>query len=341
MRRLLALMVLSLGLGLLGLYLVARDALVHPAAYAAEGWSWGLGAQAAACLVGVWLLPSVKFRELLAAQGYPLTLYQAFLVHVASVFGVAMTPSGSGGGPAIIMALSRYGVPVGAGLGVAVQIAILDLVTFGILIPVGVMYLLASGNVALPPASQGLAIAGAGLAILGAVLLSRYPRPLVQTLLRLARVRWLRRLARPLRRAARQYYRSARTFRAMRAYRWAELISITSAAWLVNFLFFWLMLQLYGIPAALGEVLAVLSVLTLVSFVIPTPGASGFMELVVGLSVSGRVAPAEIAPPILLWRLGTFYLIFLLGPLAGWLLLLERAPRWVRRIARWRRDDGP
>lgn len=331
MKRLLLLMALSLGLGLGGLYLATRDALLDPQSYALETWSWPLALAAVLAFLSIWVVPAVKHRDLVAEQGRSLTLYQSLLVHVASVFGVAMTPSGSGGGPALMVALGRFGVPTGVGLGIAMQVAVLDLIAFAILIPVGSVYLLMSGAIALSPAFRALAVAGATVAAIGAVALSRYPRPVVRLLLWLSRLRKLRRFADRIQGAAREYYRSAKAFQAMPLWRWGELVLITVLSWLANFLLFWVALRMYGIPAGAMEIVSVLSVLTLASFVIPTPGGSGFMEFVVGLAVSGRVTAAEVAPPILVWRLLTFYLIFLIGPVAGWLILLERAPRWLRR----------
>ena len=156
MKRLLALLVLSVGLGLLGLYVSTRSELLSAATYTPRGLTWPLAALCAASLVSLWLAPVVRLRLLAGAQGQRLTPGGAFLAHAAMVFGTAMTPSGTGGGPALMVALSRIGLPLGRGLGIAIQLFILDLVTFGWLIPAGLVYLLAASPFALPAGVQTL-----------------------------------------------------------------------------------------------------------------------------------------------------------------------------------------
>lgn len=337
MKRLLALFALSIGLGLAGLYVATRDALLDPAAYVPTGWSWPLAALAAACLLTIWTLPLVKLVDLAAWHRHRLKPYQAWLTHVASVFGVAMTPSGTGGGPGMMMALHRFGVPAGTALGIAVQVLVLDLLVFAVLIPLGLAYLVLVSPVEMPWRLELAALAAALIGGAAALVLVRYPRPVVRLLLAAAAARWTGRFGPCLRGMAREYYRGAVSFRGMRAPLWSKLLAINAIAWLANFLLFWVLLRLYGLEAPAPAILAVLAMLTLVSFVVPTPGASGFMEFVVGVAMSERVPSESVAPPILLWRAGTFYLVYVLGPLAGWLILLDRPPRWLRRLGRMRR----
>ncbi len=129
------------------------------------------------------------------------------------------------------------------------------------------------------------------------------------------------RFASRLRRIARDYYRSARAFLKMPASYWLALHLVTAAAWIGGFVLFWLLLRLYGVEAGLLATLATLCSITLVSHVVPTPGASGFMEAAVGLSVG---AGGGAAAALLVWRLASFYVVYLLGPPAGWLLYMWR-----------------
>ena len=63
------------------------------------------------------------------------------------------------------------------------------------------------------------------------------------------------------------------------------------------------------------------------SFAIPTPGGSGFYEFGMSFLLLGqgndRAAPAIIV----LWRLMTYYLFFILGPLLGGYLFIQRLQR--------------
>lgn len=343
MKRLVALIVLSIGLGMAGLYLATRDALLDPAAYVPERLSLATVGLLVACLGAIWVVPLFKLRDLARAQGYRISAYQAWLAHIASVFGTAMTPSGTGGGPAMLVALNRFGVPAGAALSMAVQVLILDLVVFAVFIPVGLAYLFLVSPIGVPGSLEVAAVVAAAIGAAAALALARFPKPVVRLLLWVSRFRWLQRYSEWVASMAREYYRSANSFQKMRLGRWIELLGITVVAWLANFTLFWTLLLIYGIDAAPLAILAILSMLTLISFVVPTPGASGFMEFVVGVAVSGQVTAQTVAAPILFWRLGTFYLVYVLGPLSGWLILLDRPPRWMRRLARLRhrrRRDG-
>jgi len=332
--RLAALIGLSLLLGLGGLLLAARGALfsgtvwVPPGGHA--GWWWVVGALAATG----WTLPIVKVRGLVAAQGQRLGVLHAWFVHVSGVFGTAMTPSGTGGGPAMVMALYRYGVPYGRGMAVAVQFFVLDLTAFAAIIPFGLVYLLLGSGIDVPPGIEVLAVATALAATGAAVFLGRFPRPLVRLALWASSLRSLRRVRSTLRKSARDYYRAARGFRSMPTGRLAGLVVVSAAVWLANFLLFWTLLRAFGLPVPAGEIVALLSVLTLGSFVVPTPGASGFMEFVASLAFGDRGAGGSVAGPILYWRLLTFYVAYLVGPVVSWAIVLDRPPRWLRRARR-------
>lgn len=334
-KRLVALFLLSVGLGLGGLYLATREAVLSPSTYQLLQPRPWLIALALTALLALWLAPVVKLRLLAAAQGLRLRSGEAFLGHVAQVFGTAMTPSGTGGGPAMMLAFERLGVPVGTGLGIAIQLFVLDLAALGVLIPVGIVYLLALSPLELPPVTTALAGSLAALALVGSVALARYPKLIYSLVLRLARFRPLRRFAERLTRVAREYYVSAVAFRDMPVRTWALLHSANLVAWLASFALFWALLTLYGTGARLLDVLAVLSMVTLIGFFVPTPGASGVTELMVGLAVGASETAASIAAPVALWRAGTFYVVYLLGPLCAWVLLSRSRGSW--REGRWLR----
>ncbi len=131
------------------------------------------------------------------------------------------------------------------------------------------------------------------------------------------------RFASRLRRVARDYYRSMGAFVKMPGSYWVKLHLVTAASWMGSFVLLWLLLELYGVEVGLLATLATLSSLTLVSHFVPTPGAAGFMEAAVGFSI-GANPGGGAAAALLVWRVASFYAIFLLGPLAGWLIFVSR-----------------
>jgi uncharacterized protein (TIRG00374 family) len=318
-KRRIALVTLSIALGVAGAYLAGRGAVLETATYRPVAPSAGALLGSLTCLVALWWLPAWRLRLLARFQGQRLGGWSAWLAHVVMMLGAAVTPSGSGGAPTLIAALSRLGVPWGTGMGIAIQIFILDLLALACLVPVSLAY--AFGGRRGWDLDLGFLVAGAGaVALVGALWLTMNPRPLVRLLLSLGRRRAFRRWEKRLRVQARAFYRSARTFAALGPRRWTLLMVTSVAAWMANFGLLWTLLELYGGGVGYLDVLALMSGLTVVSFLVPTPGAAGFMELAAGVSTRAPVGPAAVAA-VVWWRVGTFYLTYLLGPLASWRLM--------------------
>jgi uncharacterized protein (TIRG00374 family) len=106
------------------------------------------------------------------------------------------------------------------------------------------------------------------------------------------------------------------------AHGFAGLYLVAGGTWFSSFVLFWLLLTLYGVEADLLATISALSSVTLVSHVVPTPGESGFVESVVEVSIGTRTG-GHAAAALLIWRLASFYAIFLLGPAVAWLLYLS------------------
>lgn len=341
MKRIIALLLLSIGLGLGGLYLATRESILSPATYQPANATTALVTIAVVSLLALWLMPVIKLMVLARAQGHKIRPGTAFIAHVGQVFGTAMTPSGTGGGPALVLALERAGVPVGTGLGIAVQLFVLDLAALGVLIPIGLVYLLLFSPLTLPAATGYLAGASAVIALVGSIILVRFPGSFYRLIMWAAKLKFLRRFKDKVTRVAREYYISATAFRDMKVTTWLALHTVNLIAWLTNFLLLWALFAIYGAEARLLDVLALLSIITLIGFFVPTPGAAGFTELMVGLVASPRSAAHSIAAPVALWRAGTFYVAYVLGPLCAWLLLARSPPAWLRRKKRTAAIERP
>jgi uncharacterized protein (TIRG00374 family) len=340
MKRIIALLLLSMGLGLGGLYLATREAIFSPTTYQPANGTPVLVTIAVVSLLALWLMPVIKLVVLARAQGHRIGAGTAFIAHVGQVFGTAMTPSGTGGGPALVLALERAGVPVGTGLGIAVQLFVLDLAALGVLIPIGLAYLLLFSPLTLPAATAYLAGASAVVALVGSIILVRFPGSFYRVIMWTTTLAFLQRFKEKITRVAREYYVSAAAFRDMALSTWFALHAVNLVAWLTNFLLLWALFAMYGTEARLLDVLALLSMITLIGFFVPTPGAAGFTELLVGLIAGSRGAAHSVAAPVALWRTGTFYVAYLLGPLCAWLLLARSPPAWLRRKRRTAPAEG-
>ena len=320
--RALAVFVVGLALGLAGLYLVAGGEIFRVETYRVRDPSVLVVALCVLAFVAEWFVMDVTRIWLLCRnQRIPLPFRSAILVHLTSMFVASLTPGNAGVGPTTAVALKRLGVPLGKSVGVAIQVLVLDMIYFAWSVPLSLGYLIYSDTLELPPGPEFASFAIAALAIVGAVFLTRYPRPVVRLILAVARLRSSSRLAPRLRKGARDYYRSALAFKSMALSTWLALNLVVAAGWFSGYVLFWLLLEFYGVEVGLLATLAILNSITLVSHLFPTPGASGFMEAALGLSVG---AGGGAAAALLIWRLASYHAIFLLGPPAAWLLYLSK-----------------
>jgi len=332
LKRIIVALVLSVALGFVGLYVAAGEALFEAETYRIKNPSAPVIAVCVVAFLAEWLTPAIRIRMLCRAQNIVVPYRSALLVHLLSVLGAIVTPNNSGQGPVLVAALNRLGVPLGAGIGVVMQIFVLDLVFYAWVVPLSLWYLLYSDVVVLPASVEVFALAVAALVAIGAVFLGRYPRLIVSLLLAAAKWRPLERFGNRLRKVARDYHRSSRAYLSAPGSTWLALHAVTPIGWLAASVLLWGLLQLYGIDVDLLATLALLSSISLVSQFVPTPGGgAGFVEAAVGLSVGYYATGGSVAAALIVWRLAALYLVFLVGPLAGWLLLLSPPVKRIRR----------
>lgn len=322
MKRLLPFLVLSVGLGLLGLYFVTKDDLLNPATYRFVNTSPGLLVLAAVALAVWWMAPTARVWILARFQGERISWLYAALAHIAQVFGVAMTPSGTGGSPAMLVVFERAKLPLGIALAIVVQVFILDLASLALMIFVGTAYLVFGSSIALEPRFLILAAVAGTVALVIAVLLVRFPG-VIYTLVRIVK-RWrvLAKFKPQLTRIGREYLRSSAVFRELRLAQWALILGTNIAGWAASFVLFWTLLAVYGAHAEVWSIIALLSIITLFGFFVPTPGGAGFYEVTVGLATGSTAGAggAAIAGATVVWRILTFYVIYVLGPVGGWVV---------------------
>jgi glycosyltransferase 2 family protein len=197
LRRTLIALGLSLALGFAGLYLLVGEAVFRSETYRVQNPSISVIVLMVAAFLGKWLSPAVRIRLLCRGQKIQFPYRSALLVHLSAMLVAAFTPNNTGVGPATAAALSRLGVPLGRGIGVVVQIFVLDLIFFSWSVPASVEYLLYSNKLEFPSGIRAAAFSIAALAVAGAVVMTRYPRLVVRFILAAANWSLLRRFAPP------------------------------------------------------------------------------------------------------------------------------------------------
>ena len=107
-----------------------------------------------------------------------------------------------------------------------------------------------------------------------------------------------------------------------------KIQGLTAASWIGFFMALPLIASAYGARFDPVGGTTFLLVATALSAVVPTPGASGFFEVGVGAYLVRLDADAPATVITIVWRLITFYVFFLIGPLVGGYVLAagDRSP---------------
>lgn len=323
MKRWLAALLASVLLGLAGILLVNTPADIRAQLHQLPAASPPLILALAGAAAAYWIIPGLRLQVLAAVQGQRLPFSTGLLIHLTGMLSAAITPGGAGSAPAIVAGLCRAGLSLGAALGIAVQVTLLDLLFFVWAMPLSVGYLLLSRAPGLAPDLAVPVGATIVVSLVASILLSRRPRSIARLFLWLARRRTFLRFRERLTATARGYYRCGRLFLGMGRLTWIYLQALSALAWLGMFLLFWMLARMYQ-PLEMMTTLATLALATLLSMIAPTPGGSGFIEVAVSTGIDSQLSEAQLAAPLLLWRFGTFYLVYLVGPWAGLRLFVPR-----------------
>lgn len=265
----------------------------------------------------------LRIQLLSRTLGYRVRLPSALRSHILGLFSAAVTPSGSGNAPAIALMLRRDGLSQAHAWSVALYTGVVDLLFFAWGVPVALLTLKLTGYLPQNPLLLGAGIAVSvlfiGLWYVLAFYLNAVP----------GFIHWLFRL-KPLRRFRRRAERFAGTLTTtisrLSATTWAEQLGLQALAVGLHvsvFVTFLVIAAELGLSLLALPTLATLFLVFVLSHVVPTPGGSGFLELTLPLLLLPE-RPAAVAPTVIVWRLLTFYSVFLLGPVLGGAALAKR-----------------
>lgn len=284
---------------------------------------WRFGAAAVASLGGAFLFAAVRLQTMCRRLGYRLRLHHALRAHILGMFSATVTPGGSGNTLALALTLQSQGQPSGAAWAIGVAVFGADALfhTWGLPIALGVLYAL--GLYPRTPLLLGLALATLVVAAAVAYVVQfrlAWLEPIARVLLRGPLIRWRRR---GLRFVETMLASDALFKRAPLRFHLA-LQGLTALSWLSFFAILYFLALGLGLPVTWVGVEAAQMVVTVMSTFIPTPGGSGFFEVGMSYLLIAKGGSATVPAVVLLWRLLTYYSIFLLGPLLGGYLLTRR-----------------
>ena len=268
------------------------------------------------------LCGGLRVQLLARTLGYRVRLPSAVRGHILGLFSAAVTPSGSGNAPAIALMLTRDGLSGPHAWSVALYTGVVDLLFFAWGVPVALLTLKLTGRLqATWLLAGGVAVSALFIALWYLLVfhLAAAPR-LIHRLFR-----W-----QPLRRYRGRARRFAgtltETLERLSSTTWLQHLYLQGLAvglHLSVFAMFLLIAAELGLNLPALPTLATLFLVFVLSHVVPTPGGSGFLELTLPLLLLPE-RPAAVTPVVLVWRLISFYSVFLLGPSLGGAALAKR-----------------
>lgn len=248
--------------------------------------------------------------------GYRLRFWSAVRSHILGLFSAAITPSGSGNAPAIALMLSRDGVSTPHAWSVALYTGVVDLLFFAWGVPASLVVLAATGHM---PEGRWLIVVGIVVSALFLslwYLIAFHLETAPRLIIRLFSWGPLRRF----RSRATTFSRSlSQTIVRLSATTWRGELYLQVLAMgthLSIFAMFPVIAANLGLRLEFIPTVATLFLVYIVSHVVPTPGGSGFLELTLPLLLVPE-RPALALPAVVVWRLVSFYSIFILGPSLG------------------------
>lgn len=284
-------------------------------------------------LLGATLLLLVSFAAgglrlggLLRLAGARVDPLRATRAYILGLFAASITPSGGGNGPAIALSLQRDGVRAHVAWSAAVYSSVLDLFFYAWSIPVGALVLRAAGL--LPDARLlWLAFALSAVCLLLWYGLAFHLGRLRRALGALFSLRLLRRFRRPVVRLLDDVSRATGTM--ARGHPPTQLLLhllslVTHGA---VYAIFYVFTDALGSALALLPTLSVILLVSAAGHVVPTPGASGYLELALTYLFSRHASPAVVATAVIAYRAVSYYAAILLGAVLGGTVLVSEFGR--------------
>ena len=270
------------------------------------------------------LCGAVRLCVLARVSGGALSLWQGLRAYLLGRFSDLVTPGGSGQMPVMGLALIRGGLEASKAWAATLYTAILDLLFFGGTVPLALLLL--STSVGFPVDSLLLPALGLSVAFLGCWYLLAYRlawlRPVLEGLFTLP---FLKRYGEGVL-ASFGKLTQAMALVSRRPLVQPLLLAVTAPLHLSNYAVFYVVAASLGAELDLLLTVATVLVASVTSFVVPTPGGSGYIEFATLSLFELQTDAAQIAPALVVWRVFNYYVFFLIGPALGGTLLRSKEP---------------
>ena len=280
------------------------------------------------------LLGGLRIRVCAHALGSRIGLWPCVLANCANVFLGGVTPSQHAGGPAQIWILVRNGMRFTTAT-VTSFCTYLGTVTFFLMLAVALPYVTDGATLggAARVFTRAAALLFAGTLAVGALALPRpgsVNRAMHAVLVRIPRfgtrlatsaaVRGLERLFEDYSLLMRRAVRTGKL-------QLVAVVGLSTLIYLNKFFVAYIVVRGFDLHPPLREVLQLQAVQALVTYFVPTPGASGVAEVTAAELMDGIVPTATMGAFILVWRATSLYLGMALGAAALFATGFGRAAR--------------
>ncbi len=270
------------------------------------------------------LCGAVRLRVLARVSGASLSLWQGLRAYLLGRFSDLVTPGGSGQMPVMGLALIRDGLDAPKAWSITLYTAILDLFFFGSTVPLALLLL--STNVGLPADSLLLPALALSVAFLGFWYLLAYRLAWLEPVLEgLFALPFLKRYQEGVL-ASFGKLNEATALVSRRPSVQPLLLAVTAPLHLSNYAVFYVVAASLGAELDLLLTVATVLVASVTSFIIPTPGGSGYIEFATLSLFELQTDAAQVAPALVVWRVFNYYVFFLIGPALGGTLLRSKEP---------------
>lgn len=271
----------------------------------------------------------IRYRYLTKKQ---LSWKQCIKVTLLAEFGTAITPSSVGGSSMAVLFLAKENIPLGRSTAIVFVTLLLDEMFFVVTFPILLLFIpfdaLFSDTSALGTGVLTLFIVAYIIKMLLCtfLIIGLFFRPQIirWMLIKIFRLPFLCRWHRQAVKVGDDIVSSSREIRGKTFSFWYPLVIATILSWCSRYLVVNAIFMAFFVVHENLLIFARQFIMWIVMVVSPTPGGSGFSELIFKQYLSEFIPVAAAVPLIiLLWRLLTYYSYLFVGALI--------VPRWVKR----------
>jgi glycosyltransferase 2 family protein len=273
-----------------------------------------------------WGLMGLRVK-LLASQlpgGQRINLWRATQASILSLFSAAVTPAASGSSFGLAWYLSRF-IDSKQATAIAVYGLVLDLVFYAWSLPLSFAILQWRKIDLGIPFLGALSIAGALIMIVFAWGLANGAQTLSRIIWNVLSFGFLKRFRRSAFVFLQRTEQEIAGLRKMSITNQVTLHIVNGLGWFFHFAAF--NVVAFGLGIQNFDHVGIMAAQSLVvssSFIVPTPGGSGYFEFALGKVFAAIGVSSEARTPlVLIWRFLSYYLYILIGPFIGGLALLN------------------